>query len=92
MTDYRPSPGEVRRETVVLIPDTCGKTAVLRSELGLEGYESLPLIGWAVVATFTHGEMPGITVEPVVEDDCMGSVALGDLAEEAGPLTLTEIL
>lgn len=91
MPDYRP-PGAFRRETVQLIPDKVGKTVRLRSESELAGYESMPLIGWAVVVTFEEDELPRITVEPVVEDDCHGSIALGDLEEEAGPLTLLEIV
>lgn len=91
MPGYRPQ-GAYRRETVQLIPDTVGKTAHFRSEMKLEGYESMPLIGWAVVATFEDDTLPRITVEPVVEDDCHGSIALGDLEEEVGPLTLLEIL
>ncbi|MFV0135474.1 hypothetical protein ACLGIH_20020 [Streptomyces sp. HMX87] len=93
MHDYRPEEGEDRRREVVqLIPDTTGKIAHLRSEFGLSGYDELPLTGWAVVATFVAGELPHITVEPVVDDDCMGPVPLGDLEEEAGPLTLLEVL
>lgn len=93
MHDYRPGPGEDRRREVVqLIPDSTGKLARLRSEFGLEGYDELPLTGWAVVITFLSGEMPQTTVEPVVDDRCMGPVPLGDLEEEAGPLTLLEIL
>lgn len=91
MTDYRP-PGSFRRETVQLIPDKVGKTAHFTSEIGLAGYDCLPLVGWAVVVTFAEDELPRITVEPVVDDDCMGPVALGDLEEEVGPLTLREIL
>lgn len=91
MPDYRPA-GALRRETVQLIPDKVGKTARLQSEIRLDGYESLPLVGWAVVVTFEEDELPRITVEPVVDDDCMGPVALGDLEEEVGPLTLLEIL
>jgi hypothetical protein len=91
MSDYLPA-GAYRRETVQLIPDTVGKTARFTSEIGVEGYDCLPLVGWAVVATFTEGELPRLTVEPVVDDDCMGPVALGDLEEEAGPLTLQEIV
>ena len=93
--DYRPEEGEDRRREVVqLIADTTGKTAHLRSEFGLleEGHDHMPLTGWAVVATFVAGELPQITVEPVVDDDCMGPVPLGDLEEELGPLTLLEIL
>lgn len=91
--DCRPGPTEDRRREVTqLIPDTTGKVARLRSEIGMEGYDSLPLTGWAVVATFTAGELPEVTVEPVVDDDCMGPVPLGDLEEEVGPLTLLEIL
>lgn len=91
MPDYRPR-GAFRRETVQLIPDTVGKTARFRSEAELEGYEALPLIGWAVVVIFEEDELPRMTVEPVVDDDCHGSIALGDLEEEVGPLTLLEIV
>ncbi|MFC9505384.1 hypothetical protein [Streptomyces sp. NPDC057002] len=93
MIDYRPEPHQdPRREVVQLIPDKTSKIARLRSEFGLEGYDELPLVGWAVVVTFLAGELPQITVEPVVDDDCMGPVPLGDLMEEAGPLTLLEVL
>ncbi|MFE2539070.1 hypothetical protein [Actinacidiphila glaucinigra] len=92
MTDYRPNAGEIRREVTQFLPDNTDKTAHLRSEIGLDGYEHLPLVGWAVVVTFRADEMPQTTVEPVVDDDCMGPVPLGDLEEEAGPLTLLEIL
>ncbi|UXX94027.1 hypothetical protein N7U49_21720 [Streptomyces sp. AD2-2] len=91
MTDYRP-PGAFRRETVQIFPDKVGKTAVLRSELGLEGYDSMPLVGWAVVVVFDEDELPRLCVEPVVDDDCHGAIALGDLEEEVGPLTLLEIV
>ncbi|WP_369042213.1 hypothetical protein [Streptomyces sp. Midd1] len=88
---YLPS-GAFRRETVQLIPDKVGKTARFRSDSGLEGYDCMPLVGWAVVATFAEDELPRITVEPVVDDDCHGAIALGDLEEEVGPLTLLEIV
>ncbi|MGW3153695.1 hypothetical protein [Streptomyces sp. NPDC001089] len=91
MSDYLP-PGAFRRETVQLIPDKVGKTARFRSESGLDGYDSMPLIGWAVVVTFEEDELPRMTVEPVVDDDDHGSIALGDLEEEVGPLTLLEIV
>ncbi|MEU3979611.1 hypothetical protein AB0465_18110 [Streptomyces griseoviridis] len=91
MTDYLP-PGAFRRETVQLIPDKVGKTARFESEIGVRGYDCLPLVGWAVVVTFQDDELPRITVEPVVDDDCMGPVAIGDLEEEVGPLTLLEIV
>ncbi|WP_329271997.1 hypothetical protein [Streptomyces sp. NBC_01451] len=91
MNDYRP-PGAFRRETVQFIPDRFGKTGLFRSELGLEGYDSLPLVGWALVVTFEADELPRLTVEPVVDDRCMGPVPLGDLEEEVGPLTLLEIV
>ncbi|MFF1693150.1 hypothetical protein ACFVXC_05910 [Streptomyces sp. NPDC058257] len=91
MTDYEPA-GAFRRETVQLIPDKVGKTARFTSEIGVQGYDCLPLVGWAVVVTFAPDELPRITVEPVVDDDCMGPVALGDLEEEVGPLTLLEIV
>ncbi|MEV7902189.1 hypothetical protein [Streptomyces anulatus] len=91
MPGCRPQ-GAYRRETVQLIPDTVGKTAHLRSDFKLEGYESMPLIGWAVIVIFEEDALPRMTVEPVVEDDCHGSIALGDLEEEVGPLTLLEIL
>lgn len=90
--DYRPGPNDRRREVVQLIPDKTGKVAHLRSEFGIEGYDEIPLTGWAVVVTFLAGELPQITVEPVVDDSCMGPVPLGDLEEEAGPLTLLELL
>lgn len=91
--DYRPQGHQApRREVVQLIPDLTNKTARLNSEIGLKGYEERPLVGWAVVVTFLAGELPQTTVEPVVDDDCMGPVPLGDLMEEAGPLTLVEIL
>lgn len=92
MHDYRPPPGEVRREVTQFLPDNTDKIAHLRSEFGLDGYDRLPLVGWAVVVTFRAEELPQITVEPVVDDRCMGPVPLGDLEEEAGPLTLLEIL
>lgn len=93
MHDYRPQATEnPRREVVQLIPDHTSKVARLRSEIGLSGYEERDLVGWAVVATFVAGELPHLTVEPVVDDDCMGPVPLGDLAEEAGPLSLLEIV
>ncbi|MET9470546.1 hypothetical protein [Streptomyces sp. NPDC002922] len=91
MPDYRPA-GALRRETVQLIPDKVGKTARFRSEIGLDGYDCMPLIGWAVVVTFEEDELPRMSVEPVVDDDCHGSIALGDLEEEVGPLTLLEIV
>ncbi|WP_405667921.1 hypothetical protein [Streptomyces sp. NBC_00055] len=91
MPDYRPA-GALRRETVQLIPDKVGKTARFRSEIGLAGYDCMPLIGWAVVVTFEEDELPRMSVEPVVDDDCHGSIALGDLEEEVGPLTLLEIV
>ncbi|AZM47788.1 hypothetical protein DMB38_20135 [Streptomyces sp. WAC 06738] len=91
--DYRPEPHQdPRREVVQLIPDHTSKIARLHSEIGLCGYEERDLVGWAVVVTFRAGELPEISVEPVVDDDCMGPVPLGDLMEEAGPLTLLEIL
>lgn len=93
MIDYRPEPHQdPRREVVLLIPDHTNKLARLRSEIGLDGYEERDLVGWAVVVTFRAGELPETSVEPVVDDDCMGPVPLGDLMEEAGPLTLLEIL
>jgi hypothetical protein len=91
--DYRPEPHQdPRREVVQLIPDHTSKIARLHSEIGLSGYEERDLVGWAVVITFLAGEMPQTTVEPVVDDRYMGPVPLGDLEEEAGPLTLLEIL
>ncbi|MFH9731894.1 hypothetical protein [Streptomyces sp. NPDC017260] len=93
MVDYRPKAHEdPRREVVQLIPDSTGKIARLHSDFGISGYDELPLTGWAVVATFVAGEMPITTVEPVVDDDSMGPIPLGDLMEEVGPLTLLEIL
>ncbi|MEW1922285.1 hypothetical protein [Streptomyces sp. NPDC088360] len=91
MNDYRPE-GAFHRETIQLIPDRFHKTARFRSESELEGYDSMPLVGWAVVLTFEKDELPRITVEPVVEDDCHGPIALGDLQEEVGELTLLEIV
>ena len=91
MHDYRPPEGDIRREVTQLIPDSTGKTAHLRSEFGLDGYSQLPLIGWAVVVTFRAGELPETSVEPVLDDSCMGPVPLSELETEAGPLTLLEI-
>ncbi|MFF8283359.1 hypothetical protein ACF06W_11620 [Streptomyces albus] len=80
------------RITCQIVPDTTGKTALFRSEVGLDGFERLPLIGWAVVLTVRPGSYPLLSLEPVVDDACHGSIALGDLEEEVGPLTLLEIV
>ncbi|NIY68032.1 hypothetical protein SMALB_6110 [Streptomyces malaysiensis] len=74
-----------------LIPDTTGKTAQFRSEAGFDDMEYLPLMGWAIVIRVRPGQLPEVFFEPVVEDRCHGPIALGDLEEEVGPLTLLDI-
>ncbi|WP_329147301.1 hypothetical protein OIU91_16900 [Streptomyces sp. NBC_01456] len=91
MIDYRPEPCDNGRVTVQLIPDTTNKTCRFRSEAGLDGFDEMPLTGWAVVLTLQPGEAPVMTVEPVVDDDCHGPIALGDLEVEVGELTLLEV-
>ncbi|MFJ4739055.1 hypothetical protein [Streptomyces sp. NPDC088775] len=88
MIDYRPEPRDNGRITVQLIPDTTNKVARFRSEYGIDGFDEMPLTGWAVVITLQPDAPPVMTIEPVVDDRCHGPIALGDLEEEVGPLTL----
>ena len=91
MINYRIPPEDSNRIVTQLIPDTTGKTCQFRSESGATDMEYLPLAGWAVVIRAHEGEMPEVTFEPVVVDECHGPIALGDLEEEVGPLTLVDI-
>jgi hypothetical protein len=80
---------EHTRTTIQLHPDTVGHEAVVDY---VGEYRTVPVIGWAVVMTVGDTPMPQITVEPVVEDDCHGSIAIGDLIEEGDASGLIEIL
>ena len=91
MINYRIPPEDSNRIVAQLIPDTTGKTVQVRSEAGMPDMEYLPLAGWAVVLRAREGQTPTVTLEPVVVDDCHGPIALGDLEEEVGPLTLVDI-
>lgn len=90
MIDYRIPPEDSDRIVTQLIPDSTGKTCQFRSETAPD-MEYLPLVGWAVVIRAREGQMPAVTFEPVVDDECHGPIALGDLEEEVGPLTLVDI-
>jgi hypothetical protein len=89
--NYRIPPEDSNRIVTHLIPDTTGKTCQFRSESGEAEMQYLPLVGWAVVIRAHEGEMPEVTFEPVVNDEYHGPIALGDLEEEVGPLTLVDI-
>lgn len=91
MINYRIPPEDHGRIVTHLIPDTTGKTCQFRSESAEAETEFLPLVGWAVVIRTREGEMPQVTFEPVVEDEYHGPIALGDLEEEVGPLSLVDI-
>ena len=91
MISYRIPPEDHGRIVAQLIPDNTGKTCQFRSEAGVEEMEYLDLIGWAVVIRTCEGEMPQVTFEPVVDDECHGPIVLGDLEDEVGPLTLVDI-
>ncbi|WNI17600.1 hypothetical protein [Actinacidiphila sp. ITFR-21] len=91
MIDYRPDACDNRRITTQIIPDDTNKFVRFRSEIGLDGYEEMPLVAWAVVITLQSGAPPIQTLEPVVDDRCHGPIALGDLELEVGPLTLLEV-
>ncbi|MFE2539071.1 hypothetical protein [Actinacidiphila glaucinigra] len=91
MINYRIPPEDSNRIVAQLIPDTTGKTCQVRSAAGDTEMEYLPLVGWAVVIRAREGQMPDVTFEPVVDDECHGPIALGDLEEEVGPLTLVDI-
>jgi hypothetical protein len=81
---------EHTRTTIQLHPDTVGHEAVVDY---VGEYRAVPVIGWATVLTIPDdGTLPQITVEPVVEDDCHGSIAIGDLIEEGDASGLIEIL
>ena len=91
MISYRIPPEDSNRIVAHLIPDTTGKTCQFRPSSGDTESEYLPLVGWAVVIRVHEGELPQTTFEPVVHDECHGPIALGDLEEEVGPLTLVDI-
>ncbi|MFI9271852.1 hypothetical protein ACIGXM_14195 [Kitasatospora sp. NPDC052896] len=77
------------RITVQLHPSTVDHQALI--EYAGEN-QALPIIGWAVVLTIGETPFPQLTIEPVVEDDCHGPIALGDLLAEGEALSLLEVL
>jgi hypothetical protein len=79
---------EHTRTTIQLHPDTVDHRAVI--DYGDE-HVAVPVVGWAVVLTIGDTPVPQITVEPVVEDECHGPIALGDLIEEGDAIGLVEI-
>lgn len=81
------------RLTTQNIPDTTGKVARFR-----EGGQSvgdaftLPVVGWSVVLILAQDQLPRLVLEPVVEEDSHGPIALGDLQAECPFLELEEVL
>lgn len=77
------------RITCQLIPDSTGKFATLA---GLDDKEfTLPVVGWAVVLEMEDNQLPRLLVEPVVDEECYGPIAVGDLICEEGFLRLVEV-
>ncbi|WP_406362494.1 hypothetical protein [Streptomyces sp. NBC_01579] len=90
MISYRIPPEDGNRIVTQFIPDTTGKTCEFRP-LSAPDTQFLPLVGWAVVVRSREDKLPEVTYEPVVDDEYRGPIALGDLEEEVGPLTLVDI-
>ncbi|WP_326745276.1 hypothetical protein [Streptomyces sp. NBC_01760] len=91
MISYRIPPEDSNRIVTQFIPDTTGKTCEFRHVSAAPDTQFLPLVGWAVVVRSREDKLPEVTYEPVVDDECHGPIALGDLEEEVGPLTLVDI-
>lgn len=82
-----------QRVTCQLIPDTTGKIAKFHDDDQPVGEPfTLPIVGWAVVMILNHGTQPLVVVEPVVDEECHGPIALGDLQVECPFLELDEVL
>ncbi|KJK56212.1 hypothetical protein [Saccharothrix sp. ST-888] len=80
---------EHTRTTIQLHPDTVDHRAVIDY---CDEIRTVPVVGWAVVLTVPNdGTLPQLTVEPVVDDDDFGPIAIGDLIEEGGAAELVEI-
>lgn len=92
MIHYRVPPEDHDRIVTQYLPDTTGKTCqVSLRDGGVPESEYLPLVGWAIVVRVREEALPRVTFEPVVDDQYRGHIALGDLEDEIGPLTLVDI-
>jgi hypothetical protein len=51
----------------------------------------LEVVGWALVLVLPEDDVPRLSFEPVVDDECFGPISAGDFLFEGGAIGLKEI-
>lgn len=66
------------------------RTAVF--DTGTDGEDLLlEVVGWVLVLRLPEDDLPQLSFEPVVDDECFGPISAGDFLYEGGALGLKEV-